>query len=154
MEEVKHWLNRYNDLINMEGAMDPFRMRDLKEARKHVEFFVGKGLIKKDSVNLMESHLFSNLTPEGKAYQTALGSPALVHRFPDKYPADWLDQVPLKVEILTSVKIDLKNWALKKGNWFYVWVNSFGQVSAILPDHNQVILKSNEFKVIEWHEEI
>lgn len=39
-----------------------------------------------------------------------------------------------------------------QGNEYYVWVNSYGAVSAILPNGEQLGLKPDEFEVIEWHQ--
>lgn len=89
-------------------------------------------------------------------------SPALSWRSdkPGKshYPFNWHDKVPLKVKMATTVKSDLPDLmpvpegtiALNDGE-YYVWVNSYGAVSAILPNGQKLGLYPSEFNVIEWH---
>lgn len=92
----------------------------------------------------------------------ALTSPALTRRsdLPGKfhYPHNWYDKVPLKVKMATTVKSDLPDlMPVPKGteaiaqNEYYVWVNSYGAVSAILPNGEKLGLMPSEFVVTEWH---
>lgn len=94
----------------------------------------------------------------------ALNSPALVHRSRDEgkfaYPAYFNDKVPLKVRMNTVVEPDMPGiFPYKEGTFclygheYYVWVNSYGAVSAILENGEQLGLKPGEFEVIEWHED-
>lgn len=95
--------------------------------------------------------------------EAANESPALKWRC-DKndrshYPYNWFDKVPLKVKMATTVKSDLAEFiptpkgtvALADGEYF-VWVNSYGAVSAILPNGEKLGLMPSEFVVTEWHE--
>jgi hypothetical protein len=95
--------------------------------------------------------------------EEANASPALKWRC-DKpgrshYPYNWFDKVPLKVKMATTVKSDLSGVipthenivALARGE-YYVWVNSYGAVSAILSNGEQLGLMPSEFVVTEWHE--
>lgn len=74
------------------------------------------------------------------------------------YPHNWFDKVPLKVRMATTVTPDLPDLiptpegtiALSK-NEYFVWVNSYGAVSAILPNGQKLGLKPSEFVVTEWH---
>jgi len=78
------------------------------------------------------------------------------------YPANFRGRVPLKVKVAKKVEPDLP-WLKKelgvkddtvclKDNEYYVWVNSYGAVSAILPNGERLGLLPSEFDVIEWHE--
>lgn len=74
------------------------------------------------------------------------------------YPYNWFDKVPLKVRMATTVESDLKEFipvpegtvALAHGE-YYVWVNSYGAVSAILSNGQKLGLVPKEFVVTEWH---
>lgn len=75
------------------------------------------------------------------------------------YPHNWFDKVPLKVKMATTVTSDLLGIipgheniiALAHGEYF-VWVNSYGAVSAILSNGEQLGLIPSEFVVTEWHD--
>lgn len=150
--EAKGWLDRYNRLINIDEPMEPWRMQEMNRCKRAIKHFIQKGMIKPESVNLMESHLYADLSPEEKAFQTALGSPAIVYQFPGKYPEHWNGRIPLKVEILHTLKVYTADMGqIKKGQWYYAWVNSFGEVAAIMPDTTNVPLQNDDFVVIEWH---
>lgn len=97
----------------------------------------------------------------------AFESPALKYRAKDSrnptfdYPSYFNDKVPLKVRMKITVKPDYP-FALCKpegticehGKEYYVWVNSYGEVTAILSNGELFGLRPNEFEVIEWHENI
>lgn len=96
--------------------------------------------------------------------EIAKTSPALKWKSDKKgsfaYPANFRGRVPLKVRMATNAKSDIpvipgddKDISVNKDNAYYVWVNSFGAVSAILPDGERLGLYPSEFDVIEWHEE-
>lgn len=77
------------------------------------------------------------------------------------YPARFRGRVPLKVVVAKNVTPDLmefkKELRIKddticlKDNEYYVWVNSYGAVSAILPNGERLGLLPSEFDVTEWH---
>lgn len=77
------------------------------------------------------------------------------------YPARFRGRVPLKVVVAKNVTPDLmefkKELGIKddticlKDNEYYVWVNSYGAVSAILPNGERLGLLPSEFDVTEWH---
>lgn len=96
----------------------------------------------------------------------ALTSPALEWQSDrggrSNYPANYRGRVPLKVKVAKKVEPDLP-WLKKelgvkddtvclKDNEYYVWVNSCGAVSAILPNGEMLGLLPSEFDVVEWHE--
>ena len=77
------------------------------------------------------------------------------------YPARFRGRVPLKVVVAKNVTPDLmefkKELGIKddticlKDNEYYVWVNSYGAVSAILTNGERLGLLPSEFDVTEWH---
>jgi hypothetical protein len=95
----------------------------------------------------------------------ALTSPALKWQSDrggrSDYPAKFRGRVPLKVIVAKNVTPDLmefkKELRIKddticlKDNEYYVWVNSYGAVSAILPNGERLGLLPSEFDVTEWH---
>lgn len=96
---------------------------------------------------------------------TALTSPALKWQSDKKgkaaYPANFRGRVPLKVKVTKTVRPVMPGLApifgIKKGTFclkdhiYVVWVNSYGAVSAILENGEQLGLLPSEFDVIEWH---
>ena len=95
----------------------------------------------------------------------ALTSPALEWQSNrggrNNYPANFRGKVPLKVKVAKKVEPDFA-WLKKdlgekegtvcqKDNEYYVWVNSYGAVSAILPNGERLGLLPSEFDVTEWH---
>lgn len=78
------------------------------------------------------------------------------------YPAKYRGKVPLKVMLAKNVTPDLMEFkemlGIKddtialKDNEYYVWVNSYGAVTAILPNGQRLGLLPSEFDVIAWHE--
>ena len=105
-----------------------------------------------------------SLTPE-QMLEDALTSPALNWKSNRKgrnaYPANFRGRVPLKVKLAKTVKADLihlapllgikKNTVALKDNEYYVWVNSYGAVSAILENGEHLGLIPSEFDITEWH---
>ena len=72
------------------------------------------------------------------------------------YPKQWHNQVPLKVKMNQRVASDFPaifkpSVECIKGEHYYCWVNSYGALSAILPDGEKLGLKPDEFEVIEFH---
>ena len=77
------------------------------------------------------------------------------------YPAKYRGRVPLKVVVAKNVTPDLmvfkEELGIKddticlKDKEYYVWVNSYGAVSAILPNGERLGLLPSEFDVTEWH---
>jgi hypothetical protein len=72
------------------------------------------------------------------------------------YPANFRGRVPLKVKVAKDVRPDMpmpSNAAVicKMDTEYYVWVNSYGAVSAIMDDGSQLGLLPQEFDVTEWH---
>lgn len=105
-------------------------------------------------------------TTTNKLLEIALTSPALIW-LSDRpgraaYPANYRGRVPLKVRAVKEVKPDMpqfhKSLGVKddtvclKDNEYFVWVNSYGAVSAILPNGEKLGLLPSEFYVTEWHE--
>jgi hypothetical protein len=89
-----------------------------------------------------------------------LESPALKKQSTDKgkfaYPARYNGKVPLKVKMLHTVTSDLpfgnrEDVVCAVDMEYYVNVNSYGAISAILKNGERLGLKSNEFEVIEFH---
>jgi hypothetical protein len=73
------------------------------------------------------------------------------------YPEHWEGKVPLKVKMLIRVHPDMpflckSDTEALEGKEYYVWVNSYGAVSAILPNEERLGLKPDEFEIIEWHQ--
>jgi len=94
--------------------------------------------------------------------EKAKQSPALEWRSKEEgsfaYPAHWEDKVPLKVQMRKSVFPDFlflakPGTSTTIGEEYYVWVNNYGAVSAILENGEQLGLKPDEFRVIEFHAE-
>lgn len=92
----------------------------------------------------------------------ALESPALTRKSTRKgifaYPSHWNHKVPLKVRMTQTVTSDMPMLLGPKdclicvqGNEYYAWVNSYGGLSAILPNGEQLGLKPDEFEITEWH---
>ena len=73
------------------------------------------------------------------------------------YPARFNDRVPKMVRMRRTAKNDLinifstgKELIAPKDHVFPAWTNSYGAVSAILPNGEKLGLYPNEFEVIEW----
>lgn len=89
----------------------------------------------------------------------AATSPALEWRS-DDYPCRFKNKVPLKVRTVKAVSPDFPCLALAevsktpsmcfKDHLYFVRVNSYGAVSAILPSGDKLGLLPNEFEVVEW----
>ena len=104
-------------------------------------------------------------TSDKHLMNVALTSPALKWQsdMPGRssYPANFRGRVPLKVKVAKNVTPDLMGFknvlGIKndticlKDNEYYVWVNSYGAVSAILPNGERLGLLPSEFDVTEWH---
>ena len=118
-------------------------------------------------INKMQEATINNETPAigNVLLAAALTSPALQWQS-DRggrmdYPARFRGRVPLKVVVAKNVTPDLmefkKELRIKddticlKDNEYYVWVNSYGAVSAILPNGERLGLLPSEFDVTEWH---
>ncbi len=68
------------------------------------------------------------------------------------------NKVPLRVKTTQPVRSDIpttvgspNDLSCDAGGEYYVWVNSYGAVSAILENGEQLGLKPEEFDIIEWH---
>lgn len=94
--------------------------------------------------------------------EQALESPALKRRSTRTvkfaYPPLWNDRVPLKARMRETVPSDLafmkdpeNALSCIHGEEYYVWVNSYGAVSAILENGERLGLEPGEFEVTEWH---
>jgi hypothetical protein len=77
-----------------------------------------------------------------------------------KFAYPFGDKVPLRVRMNQKVTSDvpypqLPNYSpiCVQGSEYYVWVNSYGAVAAILENGEQLGLKPGEFEVIEWHDD-
>ena len=117
--------------------------------------------------NKMQKTTINNETPAigNVLLAAALTSPALQWQSDRggrmNYPANFRGKVPLKVKVAKNVTPDLpflkKELGIKddticlKDNEYYVWVNSYGAVSAILTNGERLGLLPSEFDVTEWH---
>jgi len=105
-----------------------------------------------------------NLTQE-QIIEKAKTSPALKWQSDrggrNNYPAKYRGRVPIKVIVAKNVTPDLmelkdvlmikNDTVCLKDNEYYVWVNPYGAVSAILPNGELLGLYPSEFDVSEWH---
>lgn len=87
----------------------------------------------------------------------AMESPALFKLAPE-YPAYFEGKVPLTIKMKKTVTGDLPmimpgsaDLIAVGGNEYYCWVNSYGAVTAILPNNEQLGVKPNEFEVVLYH---
>ena len=76
----------------------------------------------------------------------------------EHYPHNFFDKVPLKVKMAKEVHSDLSEFikvpngtVCLNNNEYFVWVNSYGAVSAILENGQKLGLYPSEFVVTEWH---
>lgn len=73
------------------------------------------------------------------------------------YPANFRGRVPLKVRTAKKVIPDIpvfgntRNIICEQDIEYFVWVNSYGAVTAILPNGERLGLLPSEFDVTEWH---
>lgn len=88
----------------------------------------------------------------------ALKSPALKEKS-EHYPANRYGKVPLKIKMAITVKSDLPFFVQSKkdtvayaGKTYYVWCNSHGAMSAILPNGERLGIRPSECEIVEWHE--
>lgn len=98
------------------------------------------------------------LSPE----QIAATSPALTYKSDKKgsfaYPNYFNNRTPLKVRMTTTIVPDFflptnMNMKAEIKKEYFVWVNSYGAVSAIMPDGQRLGLKPGEFEVVSFHED-
>lgn len=96
--------------------------------------------------------------PVLKILKIARSSPALNWQSDKKgflYPKEFCGRVPLKIRLTKRVTSDLPasspEMSAEANKAYFVWVNSYGAVAAILPDGKTLGLKPKEFEVIEWH---
>ena len=96
---------------------------------------------------------------EQKLREIAETSPALKQQSTKSgqfaYPPNFRGRVPLKVVLATEVHSDFSLFAPDKiafkDQEYFVWVNSYGAVSAILSNGEKLGLRPQEFDVTEWH---
>ncbi len=83
-----------------------------------------------------------------------LQSPALEFKHPS-YPAGYKGNTPLIVELKEDVRSDLPFSKLRgvKGNFYPVWVNSYGAISIIIAGGDLLGVKPDEFDVFCYHED-
>lgn len=73
-------------------------------------------------------------------------------------PVKWQGKIPLRIRCLKTVHPEpfflaaKANTICEAPKQYYVWVNSYGAVAAILPNGEQLGLKPDEYEVTEWHE--
>jgi hypothetical protein len=93
-----------------------------------------------------------NLTDKQK--EVVMSSPALKERS-KYYPKHYSGQVPVLVDMLTTVRSDLPPCLGQRvaieGETYPVWVNSHGAVVAVFPDGSKLGLKPLEFVVVKFH---
>lgn len=92
--------------------------------------------------------------------EIVMSSPALVKKS-DSYPDYFNGKVPLKIKMNCTVKSDIPFFMQSKPDVvahkdmeYYVWCNSHGAISAILPNGERLGIKPGERQVIEWHENL
>lgn len=88
----------------------------------------------------------------------ALKSPALKN-LSEHYPPNRFGKVPLKIKMACTVKSDLPIFIQAKpgtvayeGHEYYVWCNSHGAMSAILPNGEKLGIRPAECIITAWHE--
>ena len=90
-------------------------------------------------------------------YERAFESPALKLRKEGEYPDRFCNRVPLMVAPKITVHSDLPHFinggdlVAEGKREYYVWVNSYGAVTANLPGGKQLGLKPHEFEVTQYH---
>ncbi len=100
----------------------------------------------------------SNLNKMANPFlEVALTSPAL-KKLSEHYPPNRFGKVPLKIRMATTAKSDLPVFVqsnaekvANKGEEYYVWCNSHGAMSAILPNGEKLGIRPAECEIIEWH---
>lgn len=87
-----------------------------------------------------------------------MSSPALTG-LSEHYPADRHGKVPLKIKMSCTAKSDLPMFIQRNtdtvayaGEEYFVWCNSHGAMSAILPNGEKLGIRPSECEIIEWHE--
>lgn len=85
--------------------------------------------------------------------------PALHRRNAAHYPFG--NRVPKTVRLKTTVKSDWqvvlvegRELRAPQGACYPAWTNSYGAVSAVLPDGSKLGLYPREFEIVEWHSHI
>jgi hypothetical protein len=84
-------------------------------------------------------------------------SPAL-KELSDIYPPNRHGKVPLKIKMACTVKSDLPFFMQPKNDMvahkyeeYFVWCNSHGAMSAILPNGEKLGIRPSECEIVEWH---
>ena len=105
-------------------------------------------------------NLTNTTSPEPNANMVlaeAFKSPAL-KSLSEIYPANRYGKVPLKIRMACTVTSDLPFFIQPKPNMiaykdeeYFVWCNSHGAMSAILPNGEKLGIKPSECEIIEWH---
>jgi hypothetical protein len=90
-------------------------------------------------------------------FDIIMSSPALQH-LSEIYPPNRHGKVPLKIKMACTVKSDLpffiknkEGMIAYKDEEYYVWCNSHGAMSAILPNGEMLGIRSSECEIVEWH---
>lgn len=86
-----------------------------------------------------------------------MSSPAL-KELSEIYPPNRRGKVPLKIKMACTVKSGLpifiqpkQDMVAYKDQEYFVWCNSHGAMSAILPNGEKLGIKTSECEIIEWH---
>jgi|688.fasta_scaffold205985_2 hypothetical protein len=89
--------------------------------------------------------------------EIVMSSPALKH-LSEIYPPNRYGKVPLKIKMACTVKSDLPIFMQPKsdvvayeGQEYFVWCNSHGAMSAILPNGEKLGIRPSECEIVEWH---
>lgn len=88
----------------------------------------------------------------------AMESPALRY-MSEHYPPNRYGKVPLRIRMACDVHSDLPIFLQTtkvtafKGKEYYVWCNSHGAMSVILPNGCTLGIKPSECEIIEWHKD-
>lgn len=89
--------------------------------------------------------------------EIVMSSPAL-KELSDIYPPNRHGKVPLKIKMACTVKSDLpffmqpkNDMVVHKDEEYFVWCNSHGAMSAILPNGEKLGIRPSECEIIEWH---
>jgi len=89
--------------------------------------------------------------------EIVMSSPAL-KKLSEIYPPNRYGKVPLKIKMACTVKSDLPMFIQSKsdtvayeGKEYFVWCNSHGAISAILPNGEKLGIRPSECEIVEWH---
>lgn len=90
-------------------------------------------------------------------FEIVMSSPAL-KQLSEHYPPNRQGKVPLKIKMACTVKSDLpffmqsgSDTVAYENQEYFVWCNSHGAMSAILPNGEKLGIRPSECEIVEWH---